>query len=63
MDSTAIMIVVVAAIVIIWDIVVYVQGKKTVSQHIQRWAKLSLPVAFLAGFICGHFFWPLCVGG
>ena len=40
-----------------WDIYLYVYKKETISVKIRRWSEHVLPIVFIAGFLCGHWFW------
>ena len=46
-----------AIVWLIWDLYAYLKDKKTLSYYIVNWSYYSPMVPFIAGVICGHWFW------
>ena len=62
--GTWVVLIVTAIGLIVWDIVVYVQGrgetkaKATISRRILRFSQRHIVLPFAFGVLMGHFFWP-----
>ena len=56
-DITTVLILLPALLWIIWDVYLYVTNKETISRKINKWGLNILPLTFIAGFLCGHWFW------
>jgi hypothetical protein len=50
------MIALTAIIWLIWDLVLYFKGKRTISEYIGNGSKYVGAIAFIIGFLCGHWF-------
>ena len=59
MSTTSWIIISVMFILIAWDVYLYSKDKKTISQYIREYARISMGVTFLFGYLMGHWFWPL----
>lgn len=58
---TAIVIAVIVAVVLLYDLCVVLlcnDVNATISNTVRLMAKRTPVIAFLAGLVCGHFFWP-----
>jgi len=42
---------------LVWDVVAYAKGKKTISYYFTNWAYYSPMVPFILGVLIGHWFW------
>jgi hypothetical protein len=54
--ETWVMISVVLAL-LIYEVWLYVAGKETISETIRRFSNISYMIPFIAGVLCGHFWW------
>jgi hypothetical protein len=59
LTPTVIMMMVTALTWLVWDIVLYIKGKTTISRYIVNFAYYSPTVPLIIGFLCGHFFFPM----
>lgn len=57
---TTIFVIVVSAVVILYDVWVYATDQTTVSQVMAGFAKRHPVVILLWGVLMGHWFWPMC---
>lgn len=57
-NITAWILIVTALVWLFWDLYVWYKGDKTISEYINEWAG-KIPVQFIFGVLCGHWFWPL----
>lgn len=54
---SAAVIAVTALVWLVWDIIAYAKGKKTISHHIVKWSYYSPMIPFIMGMLMGHWFW------
>lgn len=59
MTKTGLFLVGVAVVVLAYDLLQLLTGGWTISQTISKLGRESQAIPFLAGFVCGHFFWPI----
>lgn len=55
--TVGVVILVVTLLLIAYDVYLYVKGKTTLSFVLTRFSYYSPALPFLAGFLCGHWFW------
>ena len=57
---TRLVLIITGALLLVWDIFAQIAGglKSTISWQIWEWTNEYAFLSFLAGFVCGHVFWP-----
>jgi hypothetical protein len=56
-DSTTILMLLTAAIWLVWDVALYVYDEETISEKMYKASKTTMMVPFVFGVLCGHWFW------
>jgi hypothetical protein len=57
LNTTTMIIIVTCFVWLGWDLYLYLANKETISIKIRKWSDHMLAISFMAGFLCGHWFW------
>ena len=58
---TGIFIIITAVLWLVYDVYLYATNKETISIRMHAWSKHFTAIAFLMGFIAGHWFWSFAL--